>query len=208
MPALALLQRESNYTAGVDPVWTMPGAPVSFTWLSQAERESKVCFKCHASFTSLPTYLPDGWDGSDYVPDSQDMAQEFNPYNASFHPVVATGRNQNMPPGSLVPGWSASSLVYCTDCHTNAKAPTEGDGPHGSPLLHSSTDRPITRRPIPMTLPTRGTSSASPATMKRTISGTAPTPTFIGATGTSTASTATTARATCATIPTAANSST
>ena len=146
-----MLQRESNYTAGVDPGWTMPGAPVFFTWLPQAEREYQVCFKCHATFTTLPTYPPDGWDGSDYVPDGlrkltyagadqvpdrRDMAQAFNPYNASFHPVVATGRNQNIPPGSFVPGWSASSLVYCTDCHTNANAATEGDGPHGSPLLH------------------------------------------------------------------------
>jgi hypothetical protein len=26
--------------------------------------------------------------------------------------------------------------VYCTDCHTNAAAPTNGVGPHGSPRLH------------------------------------------------------------------------
>ncbi|MCK4724705.1 MAG: hypothetical protein KAT29_02830, partial [Anaerolineales bacterium] len=29
-----------------------------------------------------------------------------------------------------------SSLVYCSDCHANANASTQGDGPHGSPLLH------------------------------------------------------------------------
>jgi hypothetical protein len=27
-------------------------------------------------------------------------------------------------------------MVYCTDCHTNADAPANGEGPHGSPLLH------------------------------------------------------------------------
>ena len=145
-----MLQREMNYASGVDPVWTGPGAPTSYVWLQQAEREYQVCFKCHSSFTTLPTYVPDGWDGSQYVADglrkltstdpnqvldSRDMAQEFNPYNASFHPVVAQGRNQSIPAGSFVTGWSQTSMVYCTDCHSSAD-PTQGDGPHGSPLLH------------------------------------------------------------------------
>jgi predicted CXXCH cytochrome family protein len=141
-----VLQREMNLVAGVDPLWTAPGMPDAFSWLPQAGREYQVCFKCHSSFTTLPNYAPDGWDGATYVPDGlakltnpdgsqvrdqRDMAQEFNPYNASFHPVTAVGRNQTMPAGSFVPGWSSTSLVYCSDCHTNA-----GQGPHGSPRLH------------------------------------------------------------------------
>ena len=151
-PASApMSQREMNQVPGVDPVWTAPGAPGAYLWLPQAEREFQVCFKCHSSFTTLPTYIPDGWDGSSYVPDglrkltsgdpqqvpdSRDLAQEFNPYNASFHPVVAQGRNQTMASGSFVPGWSSTSMVYCTDCHSNPFAPVEGSGPHGSPFLH------------------------------------------------------------------------
>jgi predicted CXXCH cytochrome family protein len=142
-PAVApSLQREMNHTPGVDPMWTAPGAPnpAGFAWLPQAEREHQVCFKCHSAFTTLPTYLTDGWDGTQYVanglskltsaqpdqvPDHRDLAQEFNPFNASFHPVVALGVNQAIPPNSFVPGWSQTSMVYCTDCHS-----------HGSPRLH------------------------------------------------------------------------
>ncbi|HSR28945.1 MAG TPA: hypothetical protein VLY63_00165 [Anaerolineae bacterium] len=145
-----MLQREANASSGVDPVWTEPGAPNSFVWLPQAEREYQICFKCHSTFTTLPTYTPDGWDGDSYVsdglpkltyadpqvPDSRDMAQEFNPYNASFHPVVTQGRNQSIPAASFVNGWSQTSMTYCTDCHYNANAATEGLGPHGSPRLH------------------------------------------------------------------------
>ena len=146
-----MLQREMNDVSGVDPMWAAPGPPnpALFTWLPQAEREYQVCFKCHSSFTTLPTYIPDGWDGNQYVagglrkltsaepgqiPDNRDLAQEFNPFNTSFHPVTAMGNNQSIPAGSFVAGWSQTSMVYCTDCHTNAGAGSTG--PHGSPRLH------------------------------------------------------------------------
>lgn len=146
-----MLQREMTGASGVDPFWTGEGGPVSFSWMPEAEREYQVCFKCHSSFTTLPAYQPDGWDGAAYiadglrkltsgnpsqVPDSRDLAREFNPYNASFHPVVTQGRNQSIPAASFVAGWSQTSMVYCTDCHTNANSATQGAGPHGSPLLH------------------------------------------------------------------------
>jgi predicted CXXCH cytochrome family protein len=146
-----IVQWEMNNVPGVDPVWTAPGGPASFSWLPQAEREYQVCFKCHSSFAALPDYLPDGWNGSGYVadglpkltyasakqvPDSRDLAREFNPYNASFHPVAAPGRNQTIPSGSFAPGWSTGSLVYCSDCHTSSVPASEGSGPHGSALLH------------------------------------------------------------------------
>ena len=146
-----MLPQEMNGVSGVDPVWTSPGVPSSYAWVDQATREYQVCFKCHSSFTSLPTYIPDGWNGSAYVanglhkltntaalqmPDWRDLAREFNPYQNSFHPVAAQGRNQNIPAGSFVSGWSQTSLVYCSDCHVNANAASEGSGPHGSPRLH------------------------------------------------------------------------
>jgi hypothetical protein len=137
--------------SGVAPVWSGAGSPSSYIWLEDATGEYQVCFKCHSSFTSLPTYQPDGWNGSAFVAnglrkltgtstgqvlDSRDMAKEFNPAQASFHPVTALGRNQNMPANSFVNGWSQSSMVYCTDCHSNPAA-TAGDlGAHGSPQLH------------------------------------------------------------------------
>lgn len=146
-----VLQPEMTGISGVEPQWAGPGAPVSFTVLPEADREYQVCFKCHSSFTTLPAYAPDGWNGSAFVanglpkltstnpfqvPDRRDLAQAFNPNQASFHPVVTLGRNQNIAADTFVNGWSQSSMVYCTDCHGNANASTQGNGPHGSPLLH------------------------------------------------------------------------
>ncbi len=151
------LQREMTNISGVNPNWTAEGAPTFYSWLDAAEREYQVCFKCHTGFTTLPAYAPDGWqvidtagngqyvsDGlskltstnAEQVNDSRDLAQEFNPYNASFHPVVVQGRNTTIPAGAFVSGWSTTSMVYCSDCHTNASPATGGEGPHGSALLH------------------------------------------------------------------------
>jgi predicted CXXCH cytochrome family protein len=154
--AAPAIQQVMYQSSGVDPTWTAKGAPLDYSWMQTATREFQVCFKCHSSYTILPTYIPDGygWNGSIYtyisnglnkltvstpsrqVPDSRDMAQEFNPYQSSFHPLAALGRNRNMPAGGFVTGWSVNSIVYCTDCHANASAPTNGEGPHGSPRLH------------------------------------------------------------------------
>jgi predicted CXXCH cytochrome family protein len=135
--------------AGVEPFWTDEGPPDFYGWLPTVQREYQVCLKCHSSFTELPDYAPDGWNGETYVADglaklthlnpdqvldSRDLAREFNPYNASFHPVITIGRNQMISSESFVPGWSVDSIAYCTDCHDN---PVNSDGgPHGSPRLH------------------------------------------------------------------------
>lgn len=144
-----LIQRVMSGTTGVLPLYTSGGVPTAYTWLPQAEREHQVCFKCHSNFTSAPTYQPSGWNGTALVAnglrkltsanatqvlDSRNMAAEFNPYAASFHPVLAQGRNQAIPAGSFVAGWSQTSMVYCSDCHENNAAPAQG--PHSSPLLH------------------------------------------------------------------------
>jgi predicted CXXCH cytochrome family protein len=60
--------------------------------------------------------------------------EEFSPGTTSFHPVEAIGKNSSAP--SLILPWTASSLVYCTDCHNNDQGPNNGgtgpNGPHGS----------------------------------------------------------------------------
>ena len=148
-----LIQRVMNWVAGADPAWldNTPGVPSAYTWLPHADREYQVCMKCHSSYTSLPGYRPDGWNGNSYVAnglrkldtssnsqiaDSRNLAKEFNPNETSYHPVAALGRNQSMPSSSFVNGWSQTSLTYCSDCHTNANVGNQGVGPHGSPQLH------------------------------------------------------------------------
>ena len=146
------IQQEMYGLSGVEAAWTTANSAGLLTSVTPAERQYQACFKCHSSYTTLPTYRPDGYQyGTGYIPnglfkldnnsglqvaDSRDLAQEFNSFQVSFHPVAALGRNTNMPSGSFVPGWSQDSMVYCTDCHQNAIAPVNGNGPHGSPLLH------------------------------------------------------------------------
>jgi predicted CXXCH cytochrome family protein len=101
-----------------------PGVPPAFTFaagsdsLSTPVAEYQLCFKCHSSWTTQPT-------------GQTDLALELNPANASYHPVEAAGRNPTIQPGAFVPGWSATSLTRCGDCHGSdfAGAPR---GPHGS----------------------------------------------------------------------------
>jgi predicted CXXCH cytochrome family protein len=148
-------QQEMYQSTGVEPIWTANGAASGFTWLTVADREFQICFKCHSSYSSQPTFIPDGygWNGSsifpNYIPnglgkltstnpaqvrDSRDLSREFNSYQVSFHPLAAQGRNINMPSGSFVAPWTQNSIVYCSDCHDNGDGTT--NGPHGSPLLH------------------------------------------------------------------------
>jgi predicted CXXCH cytochrome family protein len=145
--------------SGVEPIFSGIGAPTRFNYLSQATNEYQVCMKCHSSYTTLPAYRPDGWSGTAYTangtakldttansqqPDWRDLAREFNTYAASFHPVMAAGKNTTWPAntwiatsscGGVTP-CSATSRVFCTDCHTNATPATGNAGPHGSPRLH------------------------------------------------------------------------
>lgn len=154
-PAVKSSQRGGT---GVEPTYNGTGAPTVFSFISQVANEYQTCFKCHSSYTSLPTYIPDGWgcttnncaartqvpDGlrkltrtaNGQTGDTRDLAKAFNLNNASFHPLLAVGKNTTMVAASFVNGWGVNSRVYCSDCHTNATPATNGVGPHGSPLLH------------------------------------------------------------------------
>ncbi|NVO01261.1 MAG: hypothetical protein HXX09_01030, partial [Bacteroidetes bacterium] len=140
--------------SGVTPTYAGAGAPTGFTFNTNTTYEYEVCFKCHSSYTTLPTYLPAGWSGAadaadglkkvttggtnTQIADSRDMAQEYNPNNASFHPVMAAGKNLNINAATFQAGWTYTSRMYCTSCHDNNQKGTAGygRGPHGSQNLH------------------------------------------------------------------------
>lgn len=93
--------------------------------VSSVRYEYEVCFKCHgegsADFDFVPRVLRD-----------TDKRRAFDPGNPSYHPIVAMGRNLNIPsiPSDLEPDMSPSSLIYCTTCHADDEGGSSG--PHGS----------------------------------------------------------------------------
>ncbi|MEI6501206.1 MAG: cytochrome c3 family protein [Armatimonadota bacterium] len=108
----------------------------------------QICFKCHSSYTSLPTYSPVG-DAATYqqalkitsvaasqVKEYRDLGQAFNPSNLSYHSVIAGGRNADLSAASLVPPWSPSSTMYCSDCHSKENGGVGALGAHGSINQH------------------------------------------------------------------------
>lgn len=93
--------------------------------------EYEVCFKCHGDSSTLAPYI-------DRYINNTNNRQDFDPINPSYHPVVAIGKNPDVLslPSAFEPDLTASSMIYCTDCHDNNNSPKIGGtgprGPHGS----------------------------------------------------------------------------
>jgi hypothetical protein len=154
--------------SGVKPLyWNKAGTPVipagtapPYAFVSAVVKEYELCFKCHSSYsfdfagykTTYGRDLTMDWTTRTYVPNDQspdpthvtvpetDIAMEFNPNNAGYHPVLAHGKTSgDMTLGwaegrtfneTFMPGYSADSRIKCTDCH--ASDSTSVKGPHGS----------------------------------------------------------------------------
>ena len=104
------------------------GAPVN-----PLSREYELCFRCHADSSGSRTYV------TRQYPDTNTRI-EFDPANASYHPVLNIGRNPDVP--SLISPYTTASIIQCASCHNNNQGPqnsgTGPNGPHGSaypPLL-------------------------------------------------------------------------
>jgi predicted CXXCH cytochrome family protein len=111
------------------------GVAVSGARVTQVAYEHELCFRCHADTAVGPARV------SRQFP-QLDTRREFQGIGAanSFHPVVAAGRNPNVP--SLKPPWTTASRMSCGDCHNSDTGSRAGgfgaNGPHGSsypPLL-------------------------------------------------------------------------
>lgn len=99
-----------------------------------AQFEYQVCFKCHAENSKPEARV------------SRQIAQtntrlEFASTAISYHPVVAAGRNPNVP--SLVAGMDSSTIIACTSCHTSDTGPSAGGS--GAEGPHASNTRPLLR---------------------------------------------------------------
>ncbi len=117
-----------NKVTGVD----QNGAPVS-----SVNYEYEVCYKCHGDSSASIPYVP-------RVINTINTRVEFSPSNPSYHPVVSSGKNSDVPsiPSAYRPDLTVTSIIRCTDCHQGEESPDAGGrgprGPHGSiyrPLL-------------------------------------------------------------------------
>lgn len=98
------------------------------------KNEYELCFRCHGDNTGRTK------PSADRTTSETNTREAFNPANRSFHPVIEPGKSRNVP--SLLPPYTAGSIIRCTDCHNNDQGPGAGGsgpaGPHGSafePLL-------------------------------------------------------------------------
>lgn len=90
--------------------WTDPISweKVQFTSTLDADAlEAYLCFKCHKS-----------------------LAKYFNPSNPSYHAVVGLPKADPTYSGSYLNGWTPTSQMTCSDCHSSDNAGVRG--PHGS----------------------------------------------------------------------------
>ncbi len=106
----------TNGAAGAAPAYKLLTGAVG----SQPTREYEVCFKCHSGWTVLPS-------NAGQPPSRQmlDKAIEFNPSNASYHPVEAAGTNATTAMADSLVGTSpfkqwnftTGGTVRCVNCH-------------------------------------------------------------------------------------------
>ena len=109
-------------TSGVEGI-NQAGNPVS-----AASYQYEICYKCHAgnSWAPAPVFQRQI--------NQNNVRLEFSTSNPSFHPVVGARNNSEITPNLLPPN-TASTVMYCTDCHASDNSGNQ-EGPHGSIYPH------------------------------------------------------------------------
>ncbi len=143
------------------------GHSATGAFLPQSANEFEICFKCHADSANKPQLFDASGVGIGFGRNPQRQFDAGNPnrfhtrlefgFSLSYHPVTRP-QNLSTGPGGEVPSLrtapitpggaplpnrtlTASSYIYCTDCHNNDTGRNLGTlggptGPHGSNLPH------------------------------------------------------------------------
>ncbi len=100
--------------------------------IDEVRYEYEVCFRCHADNSFSRTVV------INRQIEEVNERLRFDPVNPSYHPVMARGKNLNVP--SLRPEYDVGSRIYCKDCHNSdngsRSAGNGPDGVHGSIYPH------------------------------------------------------------------------
>ncbi len=137
-PTTAIPPTASGRLRGVRGV-SISGSPVT-----EAIYEYEVCLKCHG----VRDQTTPGIVRQD---NTRNVRVEINPSNPSYHPVAAAGQNPTIQ--GLEPAYTASSIIYCTDCHNNDEWTITGTHPRGP---HGSRFQPILEREFQQGDPSSG----------------------------------------------------
>ena len=97
------------------------GIDQSGNFVESVTSSYQVCFKCHGDRHGAAPVVPRQIN-------DMNTRLEFNPAAASFHPVVASGKNPDCP--SLIPPYTETSIINCEDCHASSTGGSRGT--HGS----------------------------------------------------------------------------
>ncbi len=116
-------EAQAPYASGM--IQKVPGVDRNGASIPSSVYEYEVCFKCHGDNASDLEVVP-------RFVSSVNTRLDFDPSNASFHPVVAPGRQFDVPsiPSSLSPSLNPSDQIYCSSCHGDDDGVS--NGPHGS----------------------------------------------------------------------------
>ena len=118
----------SGATTGVSGVSGTGQAVASAHYLYE------ICFKCHGDLdNNVISIMPVARQIN-----TLDTRMAFDPAGPSFHPVVTPGKNPDVP--SLLPPYTVTSIIGCTDCHGNSDQ-LGPPGLHGSDFQYLLTDR-------------------------------------------------------------------
>jgi hypothetical protein len=128
----------TRISGDLDAVW---GIDEMGNKIDVAQFEYQICFKCHADSANQPSRRnPANPTAIRRAAADPNLRRVFGTTSASAHPVVAPGRNANVP--SLKKPLTTASKILCSDCHSSDDGPAAGGagarGPHGSiyrPLL-------------------------------------------------------------------------
>lgn len=104
------------------------GVNASGAVINPIVNEYELCFRCHADSVAR------GPARVERQITQTNKRIQFDPANASYHPIESAGKNPLVP--SLIPPLTTSTRIYCTDCHNSDQSPSTGNngpnGPHGS----------------------------------------------------------------------------
>lgn len=98
------------------------GVNQSGSVVNPSKYEYEICYKCHSDNSIT------GVTSSRKIVQNN-LRLTFDPSNPSYHPVAAIGKNTAI--SGLVSPLTASSMIYCTDCHASS-GEGASNGPHGS----------------------------------------------------------------------------